>query len=234
MARKQIEIQRNVIEKTLMLLKDLIKKNLRVFLYSLFGIILFIILLIAGTVIYQKKGSSDLVRFEKIIENYKMTEGNNAEIRKEILKETADEINQLIDSSYWGFVNENGYYVIGNLYYSEKMYKEAKEYSLKFVDKSPSSFFAPLALQQAGRSAEILGDFDEAFNLYKRLESDYSNSEIADHIYYDLGRIYGKRGDIFKAREYYNKLIVSYPRSMLSEKARKNLFLLGYTGKENK
>jgi tetratricopeptide (TPR) repeat protein len=233
MAKREIKIQRNIIENSLMYLKNLIKKNRKAFIYIVISIILVVLLLIAGFIIYDKKESNDLATFEKILEDYKKKSGSDAETRQRNLKETVKDLNQLIDSSYWGFVNENGYYVIGNLLYEEKMYRDAKKYSLRFVDKSPSSFFAPLALQQAARSAEMLGDLDEAFNLYKRLESEYGDSEIADHIYYDLGRIYGKRGDKFKAREYYNKLIISYPKSMLAERARKNLFLLGYIASDN-
>ncbi len=233
MAKREITIQRNIIENSLMFLKNFIKKNKKAFLYIVLAVMVILILIISGIILYDKKAARDLVKFEQIIEDYKKKSASDTETRQRNLKETVKNINQLIDSSYWGFVNENGYYVVGNLCYAEKMYREAKEYSLRFVDKSPSSFFAPLALQQAARSAEMLGNFDEAFKLYKKLESDYRDSEIADHIYYDLGRVYGKKGDKFKAREYYNKLIISYPKSMLSIKARKNLFLLGYIEKDN-
>lgn len=234
MAKREITIQRNIIENSLMFFKNFIKKNRKAFIYIVLALILILVLIISGIILYEKKASRDLVRFELIIEDYKKKSGSDAETRQRNLKETVKDLDQLIDSTYWGFVNENGYYVIGNLFYAEKMYGEAKKYSLRFVEKSPSSFFAPLALQQAARSAEMMDNFDEAFNLYKRLESDYGDSEIADHIYYDLGRVYGKKGDTFKAREYYNKLIITYPKSMLSEKARKNLFLLGYIEKNNK
>ncbi len=233
MAKREIKIQRNVIENSLMYLKNLIKKNKKAFIYVVISVILVVLLLIAGFIIYDKKESRDLAAFEKILESYKKKSGSDTETRQRNLKETVKELNRLIDSSYWGFVNKNGYYVIGNLFYEEKMYEDAKKYSLRFVDKSPSSFFAPLALQQAARSSEMIGDLDGAFNLYKRLESEYGDSEIVDHIYYDLGRIYGKRGDKFKAREYYNKLIISYPKSMLAERARKNLYLLGYIANDN-
>jgi tetratricopeptide (TPR) repeat protein len=233
MAKKEIKIQRNVIENSLMYLKNLIRKNKKAFIYIIISVILVVVLLIAGFIIYDRKASHDLAAFERILEDYKKKSGSDAETRQRNLKETVKELNQLIESSHWGFINENGYYVIGNLLFAEKMYKDAKKYSLRFVDKSPSSFFAPLALQQAARSSEMIGDLDEAFNLYKRLESEYGDSEIMDHIYYDLGRVYGKRGDKFKAREYYNKLIISYPKSRLAERARKNLFLLGYIAGDN-
>jgi TolA-binding protein len=233
MAKREIKIQRNIIENSLMYLKNLIKKNKKAFIYIVISIMLVVLLLIAGFIVYDKKESHDLAAFEKILEDYKKKPVSDAETRQRNLKETIKDLNQLIDSSYWGFVDKNGYYVIANLLYEEKMYRDAKKYSLRFVDKSPSSFFAPLALQQAARSSEMLGDLDEAFNLYKRLESEYGDSEIADHIYYDLGRIYGKRGDKFKAREYYNKLIITYPKSVLAERARKNLFLLGYITSDN-
>lgn len=227
MARREIEIQRNIIEKSLMFLKDSFRRNRRAFLYSLGGALFVILFIIVGVLFYDMKADRDLVAFERVLDEYQ--EIPDDAMRKERLLRTVAELDKLVASSHWGFVDEYGSYIIGNLLYTENMFQEAKKYYLQFVDESPSSFFAPLALQQAARSAEMLGNIDEAFTLYQQLESEYSDSEIADHIYYNLGRIYGKRGDLFKAREYYNKVILSFPQSLFSEKAKKNLFLLGAT-----
>jgi len=227
MARREIEIQRNIIEKSLMFLKDSFRKNRKAFLYSLGGALLAILFIIIGFLYYDMKATRDLVAFERALDEYQEIT-DDAERKERVLK-TVAELDKLVASSHWGFVDEYGSYIIGNLLYTENMFQEAKKYYLQFVDESPSSFFAPLALQQAARSAEMLGTVDEALTLYQQLESEYGDSQFADHIYYNLGRIYGRRGDIFKAREYYNRVIISFPQSLFSEKAKKNLFLLGAT-----
>ena len=134
------------------------------------------------------------------------------------------------DSSwYWGYVNENGYYIIADLYFSLDMNQEGKDYLLKYVDNSPSPFFASLALLRAGIACEKIGENEEAFKIYKQLEEDYIDTKIADEIYYNLGRIYNKKGDLNKAREYYNKVILMYPMSIHAEMAKKRLLVLGYS-----
>jgi len=124
-------------------------------------------------------------------------------------------------------VHEFGYYIIGNLYYSEKKYKEAREYFLKFADSSSGSYFAPMGLQQAARSSEYLGDIKDARKIYSRLEKDYEKSAIADQIQYDLGRIYEQEGDGVRARECYNKVLAGFPRSPFAQKAKERIILLG-------
>ena len=224
MSDRKIEIHRNIIENFLMRVKDLFKGNKKLVLYSFVSIIVVIALIVGGIVYIHEKEQKEINKLETIINGYYSDEAN-LELN---LNKTVDELNALIKSSWFGYVDDNGYYVIAGLYLSQNKYKEGKEYLLKFVDESPSSFFAPLALHRAGVICEKLNDFAEAFKLYNRLEKKYNDSIFSDEIYYDLGRMYHKNGDIHKAKEFYNKVIKDYPISMFSSKARKRLLLLGY------
>ncbi len=234
MQKREIEINRNIIERFLMIVRNLIKENKKKVLISLISVIIISSLIIAGFVFYEKKENMDLAEFEQILNNYRASNNNKKDKSVEELHKTIDDLNRVIDSSLWGYVNEKGYYIIANIYLSLNMHKEAKEYLLKFVDRSPSSFFASLALHRAGIACEQLEKYDEAFKIYQRLERDYEESVIADEIYYDLGRIYQIKGEIFKAREYYNKVISLHPRSVFASKAKKRLLLIGYLEKKDK
>ncbi|MDY6932649.1 MAG: tetratricopeptide repeat protein [Spirochaetota bacterium] len=238
MDKSGIQINRNIIERSLMIIKEYIKRNKKIILYTLSIGVLIVIIIITGVVYYRSEENREIVEFEKIIEEYRNSYSNEKSIDESIeiqrFQETIDKLKKLIDSSYWGYVNENGYYVIADLYESQKMFRDAKEYFLKFVEESPSSFFAPFALRKAGNVCEHLGELEEAFQIYQRLEREYSNSMIADGIYFDMGRIYQKKGNTIKAREYYNRLISQYPFSLFTNKAKNRLFLLEYLTTKDK
>ena len=221
---RKIEIHRNIIENFLMRVKDFFKGNKKLVIYSLGSILVVIVLLISGIVYINEKEQKEINRLETIINGYYSDEAN----LEQNLNKTVEELNTLIKSSWRGYVNENGYYIVAGIYLSQNKNKEGKEYLLKFVDESSSSFFAPLALHRAGVICEKLNDFAEAFKIYSRLEKEYDENLFSDEIFYDLGRMYHRNGETLKAKEYYNKVIKEYPISIFSSKAKKRLLLLGY------
>lgn len=234
MERREIEIQRNVIENFLMAVKNYARKNMKTLLIITVATLAVLVLLVAGVLYYDKRANDDMVRFEQILEKYRMASFADEQGRVGNLKKTAAEMNGLIDSSYWGYVNKNGYYVLASLYMNEKMYAEAGEYYLRFVKKSPSSFFAPMALQQAAIASEERDNIDEALRLYQRMDKEYAESALADQIQYDLGRMYQKKGDVFKSREHFNRVVFTYPQSLFARKAKERLFMLGLIEKKGK
>jgi TolA-binding protein len=221
---RTIEINRNIIEKFLMRVKHLVKDNKKLVINSSISIILLLVILITGVVYVKSREQREVKELEKIIDKYYSDEENLGKN----LNKTVDDLNSLIKSSFWGYVNKNGYYIIAGIYLSQNKYIEGKEYLLKFVNKSPTSYFAPLALHRAGITCEKLNDITGAFQIYNRLEKEYKDCVISDEIYFDLGRMYHKKGDSFKAKEYFNKVIKDYPISMFASKAKKRLLLLGY------
>jgi len=220
---RTIEINRNIIERFLMKVKNILRHNFRVFIYSLISVFILLALLISVVVYINNREKKELEAFEKVIDSYyAQTEGREKNIQK-----TVDDLNKIIASSLWGYVKKTGNYVLGGLYLSANNYSEGKNYLLKFADKSASSFFAPFALLRAGLASEKLNDIDGALKIYERLEKEYKDSTIADEIYFDLGRVYQIKGNSVKAKEYYNKVIMEYPVSLFASEAKKRLILAG-------
>jgi len=232
--RRQIEIKRNIIEQSIMYIMDFINKNRKKFFISCISILVSTIIVFCGILIYEKFEYNELIQFEKVLEIYRDSYMLEEKARKEVFQKTIIDLKIIIDSSYWGYVHENGLYILAGIYHGEKDYSKAKEYYLKFVNRAPSSFFASLALHQAGIMSEYIGDYNKAMQIYQQLEKEYSNSVIADEILYDLGRIFQINGDTLKSREYYNKVISLYPQSIFTNKAKKRLFMLAYYKKNLK
>ncbi|HSV97043.1 MAG TPA: tetratricopeptide repeat protein [Spirochaetota bacterium] len=227
METRDIEIRRNVVERALMAVKEFAKENLRLVVYCVTGLLAAAVLFSAGYLYYEYREADELARFEKILDDYRNLQVEGEAERTAALEKTAAEIIAASDSSYWGYVRRNGHYVAAGLYYDARMYEKALASYLKFVERSPSSFFAPLGLQQAARSHEAMGRNKEAIAVYERLEKDYADSAVADQILYDAGRLYQMEGDLFKSRESFNRLMTLFPKSPFSRKARERLMLLG-------
>lgn len=228
--RRDIEIKRNPIEKALMKIKEFFSKNSKSVLYVFLGIIALLIITFPVVIYIDSVANRQQVQFEQIMETYHANAGAEGEENNQKAKETIASLKKLVDSSHFGYAHTQGYYVLGNLYYSEKMYKEAKEALLTYVDKAPDdSVFAAAALLKAGIAAEEAGDIDGALKILKKMEEDknFSKSVVADQLNYHLARLYAKKGDAFKAREYFNIVVNTYGMSPYAEMAKKHLFTLG-------
>lgn len=227
MEKRDIEIRRNIVEQSLMAAKEFVKANLKAVVYAAAGLLLAVALVIVGIVVYNSGEAGDLAKFELILDRYRGSAGLEGAEREARFSRTIQELDAVVRSAHWGYVHKNGYYIIGGLCYGERRFAEARKYYLRFFENSPRSFFAPLGLQQAARCSEQLDDRKEAIRIYSLLEKKYSESVIADQILYDMGRMHQQQGEIFKAREYFNKLIMSHPKSQFVQKARERLMLLG-------
>ncbi|MCU0844024.1 MAG: tetratricopeptide repeat protein [Spirochaetes bacterium] len=227
METRDIEIRRNVVERALMAAKEYAKEHLRLVVYCAIGLLATVLLFSAGYLYYENREADELARFEKILDDYRNLQFAGEAERTAALEKTASEIIAASDSSYWGYVRRNGYYVAAGLYYDARMYEKALASYLAFADRSPRSFFAPLGLQQAARSYEATGRNREAIAVYERLVKDYADSAVADQILYDAGRLYQMEGDLFKSRESFNRLMTLFPKSPFARKARERLMLLG-------
>ncbi len=237
MERREITIQRNIVETAIMAAKDFIKKNRKLVLYSFLGIVLIFSLVIAGFVIYESREREDLVRMERIKARYGLdgrasksgeTPGTAAGLQ------AIEELRNLVSSSSWGIVKNHGSYFIAGLYYDNRKYNEAREFYLKFASDNPKSDFTVLALQKAAVSAEHLGLYSDALKTYQEMEIKYADTPYVEQVFYDLARMYQKKGDLFKSKEYYHKLMTQHPRSVFSARAKHRLFLLSYQEKNLK
>ncbi len=225
MAREKVHIQRDAIEEFLMSAKDYFKKYRRYFLIiiSVTGILL--VLGVSFAAYSEIRAKGDLEKFETILDEY--DKNKNDEKKKEAAFKTAiDKLIALTDSSISGYVNEYGYYQIAGFFYNEKKYKEARDYYLKFTDSS-SNLFVPLALRKAAICEEWLNNNDGALKLYQKIEKEYENFAFTAQNVYDIARMYQKKGDIKKAKEYFKKVLKSDQYSIYGKRAQTRLFSLG-------
>jgi tetratricopeptide (TPR) repeat protein len=233
MERREITIERNVIENAIMTAKDFIKKNRKLVLFSLLGLLLSFALGLGGYIYYEHRATVELARYEEIMERYRtLARAGTANPAGTFV--IIEELKSLVKSSSWGFVHDNGNYMIATLYFNTGNYNEAREHYLKYAGANPRSEFAVLAIQKAAVAAEQMGNHDEALRVYQEMERKHGDTPYADQISYDLARMYQKKGDIYKAKEYYHKVITSHPRSVFSARARHRLFLLAYQEKNAK
>lgn len=221
---KKIEIERNVIEQFLMNAKEFVQKKRIVVVYSFFGLLGALVVIIAVIIAVDTVDTRNDKQFEKIMDDYTKysSVGDN-----ERIKGVARELKNFVDSTYFGFSHTMGYYALGNIQYNLKEYREAEKNLLKYASKDPKSNLAPLALLKAAIALEEANDLKGAQEIYKRLEDGYSDSIIADQIFYNAARVYGKMKDLVNSRSYYNKVIASFPDSAFAQQARKRLFMLG-------
>jgi tetratricopeptide (TPR) repeat protein len=221
--RKNIEIERNPVERTILNARDFIKDNRKKTVNILIAAGVLALAVIVGLVSYSNHLDKHLAIYEKIMDNYE----KNREKDQEIVKKTLEDLHTLSGSVKFGFVDDIVNYHIGNLYYSEKNYKEARRFLVKFAEVTSSDALASVALNKAAIALEESGDFEGALMILKRVEDDYSDSVIADQALYNMGRLHSIQKRKEDAVVYFNRVISLFPRSAYADKARKRLFLIG-------
>ncbi len=220
---KEIEIERNVVEAYLMEAREIIRKYRKPVLYTFIGLVVGIVLLVASALYIEKVNARNLARFESIMGPYmeSAVTGDGADSEK-----TVKELKSFISDTRFGFSRKMAFYALGNIYFDTGNYGEAKKYLLQFSKKSSSTTFTSIALLKAAIAAEEEGTLNESLKIYKKLEKKYAFSLVADQIYYNLARVYKKKGDSMNTRKYYNKVITEYPQSMYAQDAKERLFLI--------
>ena len=91
----------------------------------------------------------------------------------------------------------------------------------EFLRVYPTDERAPDALYYVGESFEQPAP-DSAAAVYDQLVKAYPSSSRAPSALYKLGRLAEQRGDRTAARNYYSRVIASYPRSPEADLARQN------------
>jgi tetratricopeptide (TPR) repeat protein len=220
---KSIEIQRNVIEQFLMDAKEYLKKNRKFAVYSAAGLLGAVVVLVAVLVAADYLNTRNEQRFDEIMGRLARIKGPTEQAGMNVV--IAD-LKTYIDSTYFGFSHNAAYYVLGNIYYDRRKWSESKQYLVAFADKEKKSVLAPIALLKAALSMEEANDLKGAIELYKQLEDRYSDSVMADQLFYNYARVCALSGDMVNARNYYNKVISSFPESGYSPQAKKRLFML--------
>lgn len=85
-----------------------------------------------------------------------------------------------------------------------------------------------LSDQLQGADLNYLGKVKEALNEYKNIIKEYKRTEVSANAYFQMGRIYEEDlGDLYKAKESYEKVKIEYNRSELIPEAKKKAKALG-------
>ncbi|MBN2078159.1 MAG: tetratricopeptide repeat protein [Spirochaetes bacterium] len=219
-----IQIQRNVIERFLMQVKEFVKKNQRAVLIGVLGLLGVIVIVVVGLIVADGIRSRNEARFEKIMDDYNRIapSGDNKKIEAAV-----NDLKQFIESSRIGPGRSLGYYALGDILHARKEYKDAARNFILYADCNGKTVLAPLALLKAAISLEEAADLKGALGVYRRLEGRYSDSIVADQIYFHFARVCALTGDLFNAKAHYHKVINTYPESTFAQRARKRLFMLG-------
>ncbi len=221
--KNNIEIERNVIEQYLMLIKEFVKNNGHYVKYILTSIIILIVLSVGIFIYIDRTTTANYIKYEKIIDSYR----SNPENR--VLKDkTINELRELVKNSSFGHAHQMSFYMLGNLLYEDEKFAEAYDMFKAFIKKSSSKeIFIPIAVNKASICLEEQGKFDDAISLLLKFEEDNKDSILLDQVLYNAGRLYAIKEDRAKAMEYFNKVITAFPDSVFSERSRERLFLLG-------
>lgn len=218
--RTNIDIERNPVERILMKIAEILKANRKLVLYIFGAIFLGLILTIVASVVVDMRSTDQQIRYEAIMDEYYKNRKDTKTVEKTIF-----DLQKLADSSYIGFSSKMPYYMMGNLYYDLKKFKEARKCLLIFADKDSSEVFTPLALLKAALSLEEMGQLDDALISLKELEEKYGEGMVADQVLYNIGRIHSIKGDPSQAKIYFNRVIAQFPRSVLAGRAKQRLIL---------
>jgi tetratricopeptide (TPR) repeat protein len=221
---KTIEIKRNVIERFLMDAKGFIKKNNKFALYSLIRLLGAAVILVGVLVAMDRINAANQQRFDELMDRLGGIKGPT---EKAAMDTMITDLKKYRDSTYFGFSHNATYYVLGNIYYDRRDWKEARQNLTTFADKEKKNVLAPLALLKAALALEQANDLKGAIELYRKMEDRYGDSALADQIFYNYARACGLNGDLVNSRMYYNRVISSYPDSQYAQEAKKRLFLLG-------
>jgi tetratricopeptide (TPR) repeat protein len=217
-----IEIERNPIERFLMKVKQFLLENRQWVIISLIGLAAVIVISIVSFVLVEHHINKQKTYYGEILMLYAM--GNPEDINH--VNIAVDELKNLVNSSYFGMTTEMPYFIIGDILYPVKQYKESAENLIKYANMSSSKILASLALQKAAIALEEAGDLDGALVQYKKLLGRYSTSPTYDAFLYNAARVYAMKGDDVNANKYFDEVKANYSQSIFAERARKLQLLL--------
>ena len=222
-----IEIARDPLEKLLMKVKQFLFKNRKWVLISIISLVALIIISIVAVVLVEHHIKKQKQHFEEIIMIY-ATSGQRE--NPEFVNLVVDELQQVLESSYFGTTTRKPYFIIGDVLYSVGDYERSAENLIKYADKSRSKVMASVSLQKAAIALEEAGDIDRALRVYERLLRRYSALPTYDEFLYNAARVYAINGDNSNSNRYFDMLRSAYPQSVFAERARQLQLLMNAGG----
>jgi tetratricopeptide (TPR) repeat protein len=134
------------------------------------------------------KGDAGYPGFEKIVSDYSNTKSANlayfylgtAYLNKGEYRKAIDNLNNYRGGD--NMVAAEALGGIGDAYVELKDYDKAVTYFKKAVDKANNNFLSPFYLKKLGLVYEAQNDYKDASDTYKRIKSDYPESNEAQSI----------------------------------------------------
>ena len=220
--KNNIEIERNIIEQYLLTVKDYVKNNRGLVKTVLICIFTLIIVAVSADFYMSHVSAAAKERFDAVLDSYRAKPGD-----AETIEKNKSELRSLIKDTCFGYVHDMSHYFLAAILFDEKKYDEAYDMYSLFIKKSSSDrLFIPLAVVKSATCLEGLGKTDEAIKLLLRYEEDKDFVVVQDQLIYNSGRLYAKKGDKTKAREYFERLKNDFPQSPYTERAKERLMFI--------
>ena len=226
-SRQEIHIERNPIEAFLMKKRDYIRSNKKK-VYTIVSAVFFTAFITVAVFVYMDNYSvKHYAEYELILENYRQNP-----LDETVKTKTINDLKELKENTYFGFVPKASSYVLGNIFFEDKNYEAAFTHLNYYVEKtSAKDILHPIALNKAAVALEESGKNEQALSYLLEYSEKAKDSVMMDQVLYNIGRLYVIAGDKLRAGEYFNRLIDTYPDSIFSERAKERLLLMSYNGK---
>jgi tetratricopeptide (TPR) repeat protein len=152
-------------------------------------------------------------RVEKLLEDYSSYQGETDSAKKaELEKSILASVEEIAKKWPRLFAGQRARTVAARVYESKSDWASAEREWIAAADALPSSYMAPLALQNAAAAAEEQDADSRAIDYYKRLIANYDSAAIGIvHAYFALGRLYENSRDYASAVENYKKIVSTWP-----------------------
>jgi tetratricopeptide (TPR) repeat protein len=221
--QKHIVIERNPVEKALITVKDFVMQHKVIVRYAAIALVVLVAITVAVILYLDRVEKGERERYDTLMAKYYsgMARGDDESVRR-----TISEFGEFIASAHNDYIENTGPYILGNMYYTQKMYGDAKTHLLKYVNDSPETELTSLALLKAAVASAEMNQPDESFQMLSRVEKEFKDSLASDQVYYHIAGYYMKKNNRETAKKYYEREISTYPGSPYAALARKRLLLL--------
>lgn len=108
-------------------------------------------------------------------------------------------------------LTEEGLYKIGELYFKNREYDNARRAFYTYRSRYPSGKLTDASLYWGGLAALKMGEKYGALLVWEKLVNTYKDSTFRSEVLRKIATIYSEEGEYKKALEYYSEFILSYP-----------------------
>ncbi len=188
----------------------------------------FIIAMAVYNSVNAKKLETETRKIESIQDEYgKLLTLSDEKAKAEKEKKIIEELNNIINEGTKNYPYERALFILGNIYYSDKQWKDSADAFMKITKAFPKSYLSPISLINAAAAYEELGNIDKAIENYQRVVDEYKNiSPDAARSMFAIGRLYEEKSDFDAAKKTYNNLIDTFSSGNWTNLARSRIIYL--------